>query len=178
MLTLNEVTIAGYLGRDPEIRTTQNGDNVANLSVATVERWKDNSGQRQERTDWHRVVVWGPLVAIVQQYTRKGSSALFRGQLRTRKWTDQQGNDRYVTEVYCSGPRAMVLLNDPPTGHQQPQAGPAQQPQGGYQQPQQGQQAQAPQYPGAGPQQPAQGQQGSPYGGGQPQGNLDDEIPF
>lgn len=99
--SVNRVIIVGNLGRDPEVRTMQNGDKVANLSIATSERWKDkHSGEMQERTEWHRVVIFGRTAEIAEQYLRKGSKVYLEGQLQTRKWQDNQtGADRYSTEV-------------------------------------------------------------------------------
>ena len=99
----NEAVIIGYVGRDPEVRTTQNGDKCANLSIATTERWKDRSGESKEKTEWHRVVVWGNLADVVDQYVHKGSLLAVRGKIQTRKWTDQSDNDRYSTEIVLSG---------------------------------------------------------------------------
>lgn len=101
---LNEVNLIGNLGRDPEIRNTQTGGKVANLSLATTEKWKDKStGERREKTEWHRVVIFGPVAEVAEKYLRKGSKVYVKGKLQTRKWTDQSGNDRYTTEVVLSG---------------------------------------------------------------------------
>lgn len=99
--SVNKVIIIGNLGRDPEVRTFQNGGKVVNLRVATSETWKDkNSGERRERTEWHSVAIFNePLGRIAEQYLKKGSTVYLEGQLETRKWQDQQGNDRYSTEV-------------------------------------------------------------------------------
>ena len=99
MAGVNRVIIVGNLGADPEIRHTQGGDAVATLSVATSETWKDKSGEKQERTEWHRVVMWRRLAEIAQQYLRKGSKVYLEGQLQTRKWQAQDGSDRYTTEI-------------------------------------------------------------------------------
>ncbi len=97
---INKVILVGNLGGDPEVRYTPNGSAVANLSVATGESWIDkNTNQRQERTEWHRVVLFGKLAEIAGQYLRKGSKVYLEGKLQTRKWQDQQGQDRYSTEV-------------------------------------------------------------------------------
>lgn len=101
--SLNKVLLIGRLGRDPEIRSMSSGDKVANLSLATSSTWKDGSGQKQERTEWHRVVMFGKLADICERYLQKGSQIYVEGALRTRKWTDQSGNDRYSTEVVVSG---------------------------------------------------------------------------
>ncbi len=99
--SVNKVILIGNLGRDPEIRSTQNGGKVANLSIATSESWRDrNSGERRERTEWHRVVVFSEgLIRVIESYLRKGSKVYVEGSLQTRKWTDQQGQERYTTEV-------------------------------------------------------------------------------
>lgn len=104
MADLNRASLMGRLGADPEIRSMQNGDEVASLRIATGERWKDKgSGEQKERTEWHTVVVFGPAVGVVKKYLTKGKRVLIEGQLRTRKWQDQQGNDRYTTEIVVSG---------------------------------------------------------------------------
>ena len=99
--SVNKVIIIGNLGRDPEVRTFQNGGKVCNLVVATSETWKDrNTGERREKTEWHRVAIFSePLVRLAEQYLRKGSKVYLEGQLETRKWQDQSGQDRYTTEV-------------------------------------------------------------------------------
>lgn len=99
--SVNKVILIGNLGRDPEIRTMQSGDKVANLALATSESWKDRTtGERRERTEWHRISVFAQgLVTIIERYVQKGSKLYIEGQLETRKWTDQQGADRYTTEV-------------------------------------------------------------------------------
>ena len=99
--SVNKMIILGNLGRDPEVRTFQNGGKVVNLRVATSETWKDkNTGERRERTEWHQVAIFNePLGRIAEQYLKKGATVYLEGQLETRKWQDQQGNDRYTTEV-------------------------------------------------------------------------------
>lgn len=99
--SVNKVILVGNLGQDPEIRSFQNGGKVANLRIATSESWKDrNSGERRERTEWHTVAIYSELlVRVAEQYLRKGSKVYVEGQLETRKWQDQQGNDRYSTEI-------------------------------------------------------------------------------
>ena len=94
---VNKVIIVGNLGNDPEIRNLPNGGAVANLSVATSESWKDQQGQPQERTEWHRVTMYRRLAEIAGEYFKKGSQVYLEGKLQTRKWQDQQGNDRYTT---------------------------------------------------------------------------------
>lgn len=108
----NQVTLIGNLGADPEVRRTNSGDPIANLRVATTERWKNQSGERQERTEWHTVSVFGPLAEIVERYLSKGSKVHVSGQLRTRKWQDRDGNDRFTTEVVLQGPRAVLNMLD------------------------------------------------------------------
>ncbi len=100
---VNKAIIVGTLGQDPEIRYTASGSAVANISVATNESWKDKStGEAQERTEWHRIVMFGKLAEIAQQYLKKGSQAYFEGRIQTRKWQDQSGNDRYSTEIVAN----------------------------------------------------------------------------
>ena len=100
MAGINKVIIVGNLGNDPEIRTMPNGDAVANISVATSESWNDkNTGERREVTEWHRIVLYRRLAEIAGQYLRKGSQVYVEGRLRTRKWQDQNGQDRYTTEI-------------------------------------------------------------------------------
>src|SRR6185436_15461029 len=101
MASLNRVQLIGNVGRDPEIRSTSSGTRIANFTVATSEQWRDrNSGERQERTEWHRVTVWADgLVKVVDDYVHKGDRIFVEGKIETRKWTDQQGQDRYSTEV-------------------------------------------------------------------------------
>ncbi|MBF6631484.1 MAG: single-stranded DNA-binding protein [Comamonas sp.] len=101
MASVNKVTIVGNLGRDPEMRTFPSGDQVANVTIATTDRWRDkNTGENKESTEWHRVVFNGRLAEIVGQYLRKGSQVYVEGSLRTRKWTDQAtGQERYATEI-------------------------------------------------------------------------------
>ncbi len=103
MRGINKVTILGVTGADPEIRNMPNGNSVANLSVATSEQWKDKAtGQRQEKTEWHRIVFFGRLAEVVEKYVKKGNQIYIEGRLQTRKWTDKQGNDRYTTEIVAA----------------------------------------------------------------------------
>ena len=99
--SVNKVILIGNLGKDPETRTFQNGGKVCNFSIATSESWKDrNTGERQERTQWHNIAIFSePIAGIAEQYLKKGSKVFVEGQLETRKWQDQSGNDRYTTEV-------------------------------------------------------------------------------
>jgi single-strand DNA-binding protein len=112
--SVNKVILIGNLGRDPEIRTMSNGGRVANLNVATSERWKDrNSGEPREKTEWHRVVVFGDgLVNVVERFLKKGSKVYLEGQLQTRKWQDQSGADRYSTEIVIQGIRGQLTMLD------------------------------------------------------------------
>jgi len=119
MASLNQVTLIGNLGADPEVRTFPNGGKVVNLRLATSESWRDKaSGERKERTEWHSVAIFNePLAKIAEQYLRKGSTVYLEGQLETRKWQDQAGADRYTTEVVLrpfSG--ALTLLGGKPDG--------------------------------------------------------------
>ena len=110
--SVNKVILIGNLGRDPEVRTFQNGGKVVNLRLATSERWKDrNSGEQRERTEWHSVAIFNePLGRIAEQYLRKGSNVYIEGQLETRKWQDQEGRDRYSTEVVVRPYRGELTL--------------------------------------------------------------------
>lgn len=117
--SVNKVIIVGNLGRDPEIRHMQNGGKVANLSIATSERWKQN-GEQKERTEWHRVTIWSePLVKVAENYLRKGSKVYIEGQLETRKWQDQSGNERYTTEVVLRPYHSDLTMLDGPSGDRQ-----------------------------------------------------------
>lgn len=110
--SVNKVILVGNLGRDPEIRTLNSGDRVANLTVATSETWRDKmSGERKEKTEWHRVVIFNDnLAKIAEQYLRKGSTVYLEGSLQTRKWTDQQGVEKYSTEVVLQKFRGELTL--------------------------------------------------------------------
>jgi single-strand DNA-binding protein len=100
---INKVILVGNLGQDPEIRVFQDGDSVANITLATSETWKDkNTGEQREKTEWHRVSMFKKLAEIASQYLKKGSKVYIEGSLKTRKWQDQTGHDRYVTEVHAS----------------------------------------------------------------------------
>ena len=112
--SVNKVTLVGNLGRDPEIRNTQDGAKIVQLSIATSERWKDrNTGEPRERTEWHRVVIFNEnLGRVAEQYLRKGSSVYLEGQLQTRKWTDQQGVEKYTTEVVLRPYRGELTMLD------------------------------------------------------------------
>ena len=112
--SVNKVILIGNLGADPEIRRTQDGRPIANLRVATSETWRDKaSGERRERTEWHRVVIFNEnLCRVAEQYLKKGSKVYLEGQLQTRKWTDQQGVERYTTEVVLQNFRGELTLLD------------------------------------------------------------------
>jgi single-strand DNA-binding protein len=112
--SVNKVILVGNLGRDPEIRSTQDGTRVANLSVATSESWRDKaSGERRERTEWHRVAIFNEkLVEIAEKYLRKGSKVYIEGSLQTRKWTDQSGQEKYTTEVVLQRFRGELTMLD------------------------------------------------------------------
>ncbi len=102
--SVNKVILIGNLGRDPEVRTMQNGNKVANLNLATSESWRDKAtGERKEKTEWHRVVIFGNLAEIAEKYLKKGSKVYVCGSLQTRKWTDQSGQEKYTTEVVLQG---------------------------------------------------------------------------
>jgi single-strand DNA-binding protein len=167
---VNKVIIVGNCGQDPETRFMPSGGAVTNLSIATSESWKDkNTGDQQERTEWHRVVFFNRLAEIAGEYVKKGSKLYVEGSLRTRKWQGQDGQDRYTTEIVAS---EMQMLDS--RGGQQGggMGGYDQQQGGGYQQsaPQQGQQQSPQQAPQQSQSQPAPQSSGGGFG--------DDEIPF
>lgn len=149
---INKVILVGNLGRDPEVRYTSSGAAVANVTVATSENWKDrNTGERQERTEWHRVVLFGRLGEIAGEYLKKGSQVYIEGRLQTRKWQDRDGQDRYTTEVVASD---MQMLGGRGGGGEGYSAGP---PADAYE--------------------PAAAQGGGPAGN-IPDTDFDDDIPF
>jgi single-strand DNA-binding protein len=112
--SVNKVILIGNLGRDPEVRSFQNGGKVCNLRIATSETWKDrNTGERKERTEWHSVAIFSePLARVAEQYLRKGSKVYIEGQLETRKWQDQSGQDRYSTEVVLRPYKSELTMLD------------------------------------------------------------------
>lgn len=113
MSSVNRVAILGHLGADPDARDLANGGRVVNLRVATSESWKDKNGERQERTEWHSVVIWNEHLAdVAERYLRKGSKVYVEGQLQTRKWTDKDGQDRYTTEIVLQRFRGELVLLD------------------------------------------------------------------
>jgi len=167
MRALNRVELIGRLGADPELRYTQQGTPVATLSVATNEQWTDKTtGEMREETEWHRVILWQRLAEIAQQYIRKGSRVFVAGQIKTRKWQDQSGQDRYTTEVRA---RDLMMLD---SQGEQPSA---------FQTPPQSHQGQAAQHQ---PNAQARPQQPHPHApapfGMQPDNaaDFDDDIPF
>lgn len=120
---INKAILVGRLGRDPEIRYTPSGVAVANFTVATSEKWKDkNSGEMQERTEWHRVVAWRRLAEICGEYLNKGRQVYIEGRIQTREWEDNDGNKRYTTEIVAN---EMKMLGSRETGGQYQQSGPA-----------------------------------------------------
>lgn len=176
--SVNKVILVGNLGRDPEVRSFQNGGKVCNLRIATSENWKDrNTGERREKTEWHSVAVFSEgLVRVCEQYLRKGSKVYIEGQLQTRKWQDQSGNDRYSTEVVLQGFGSTLTMLD---GRSEGGGGGG----GGY-----GGQGGG-NYGGGGGGGYDSGSQGGGYGGGgggnqgggggpAPSSDMDDEIPF
>ncbi len=127
---LNKVMLIGHLGQDPDVRYLPNGNAVAMLSLATSDTWKDKqTGETKERTEWHRVVIYGKLAEIAGEYLRKGSQAYIEGELRTRKWTDQSGQERYTTEVVVSMQGSMQMLGSRGNGGNGQQQGSQGQPQ-------------------------------------------------
>lgn len=131
--SVNKVILVGNLGADPEIRRTQDGRPIANLRIATSESWRDkNSGERREKTEWHRVVIYNDgLSGIAENYLRKGSKIYLEGQLQTRKWQDQSGNDRYSTEIVLQAFNSTLTILDSPQGQTNQDQGSEDQ-QGGY----------------------------------------------
>lgn len=118
---INKVILIGTLGQDPEVKYMPSGGAVANISIATSESWKDkNTGEQKEKTEWHRIAIFGKLAEIAGEYLRKGSKVYIEGQLQTRKWQNQQGQDQYTTEVVVQGFNGiMQMLDSKPQGQQQ-----------------------------------------------------------
>tara|TARA_R110000782_G_scaffold127701_1_gene219279 strand:- start:183 stop:734 length:552 start_codon:yes stop_codon:yes gene_type:complete len=183
MSGINKVIIVGNLGKDPEVRFMPNGGGVANLTVATSETWKDKqTGEQKEKTEWHRVVIFGKLAEIAGEYLKKGSKVYLEGSLQTRKWTKDDGTDQYTTEIVLQGfGSTLEMLDSRQQGGQQSQQS------GGFQKPPQ--QAQQPSQQLAQKQQQAQQsaqQQGGYANQGQQQNqqkpqptiDFDDDIPF
>jgi single-strand DNA-binding protein len=132
-MSVNKVILLGRLGQDPELKYTPGGSPVCNFSLATTESWTDKSGQKQEKTEWHRVVVWGKLAELCNQYLSKGRQAFLEGRLQTRSWDDKDGNKRYTTEILASTVQfiggATASNNtqvDPSYAQPAPQGGPTQ----------------------------------------------------
>ncbi|EDL47717.1 single-stranded DNA-binding protein [Erythrobacter sp. SD-21] len=170
--SLNKVMLIGNLGADPEIRSFPNGGKVANLRIATSEQWKDrNTGERQERTEWHTVSIFSEgLINVVERFLRKGSKVFIEGQLQTRKWQDQQGNDRYSTEVVLRGFNGTLTMLDGPQGGAGGGGGGGQGSGGGFG---------GGQSSGGGDNwRSGGGQSGGSQGGGSNYDDLDDDIPF
>ncbi len=160
---VNKVILVGNLGNDPEIRYMPNGGAVANITIATSESWKDKAtGEQREKTEWHKVSIFGKLAEIAGEYLRKGSKVYVEGALQTRKWQDQSGQDRYTTEVVIQGFNGVMQMLDSPGGQQGGQ-------QGGYQKPAQQQAPQQGGYQQQAPQQQAPRQQAPQQGGFQQQ---------
>lgn len=116
MASVNKAIIVGHLGKDPEMRYLPNGDAVANFSIATSEQWKDKEGNKQEATEWHRISFFGKTAEVCGQYLKKGSLVYIEGSIRTRKWVDKEGQDRYTTEI--RGDRMQMLGGKPEGGSQ------------------------------------------------------------
>jgi len=172
--SVNKVILVGNLGRDPEVRTFQNGGKVCNFSIATSENWKDkNTGERREKTEWHRIAVFNEgLVRVCEQYLRKGSKVYIEGQLQTRKWQDQSGQDKYSTEVVLQGFNGTLVMLDGRSG-----GGGGGGDYGGGQQGGYGGERNDQNYSGGGGGGGAGGG-GAGGSGPAPAGDLDDEIPF
>jgi single-strand DNA-binding protein len=168
MAGVNKVTILGNLGKDPEVRFMPNGGAVANITVATSDTWKDKqTGEQKEKTEWHRVVMFGKLAEIAGEYLKKGSKVYLEGSLQTRKWTNPQGVDQYTTEIVLQGFNGvMQMLDSKPSAQQGGFQQQAPQAQGGFQQQapqaQSGFQQQAPQAQGGFQQQSSQQQYNKP----------------
>ena len=113
MASVNKVILIGNLGKDVEMRYMTNGDAIANMTIATTENWKDKSGEKQEKTEWHRISMFGRLAEVAGEYLKKGSSVYLEGKLQTRKWQDKEGNDRYTTEIVAN---EMKMLGGKPDG--------------------------------------------------------------
>ncbi|NCH45858.1 single-stranded DNA-binding protein SSB1 [Cronobacter malonaticus] len=173
---VNKVILVGNLGQDPEVRYMPNGGAVANLRLATSESWRDKqTGEMKEVTEWHSVVLYGKLAEVAGEYLRKGSQVYIEGQLRTRKWQDQSGQDRYSTEVVVNVGGTMQMLGGRQGGGAGGNMGGGQQ-QGGWGQPQQPQQqGGGAQFSGRAQSRP---QQQAPAPSNEPPMDFDDDIPF
>lgn len=124
MASINKVIILGHLGHDPDVRTMTNGGIVAQLSVATTRRYRAQTGETKTETEWHRLVVFGRLAEIARDYLKRASLAYFEGRLRTRKYTDQQGVEKYTTEIVCENMQLLDRRSDGAQGHEQSQPAP------------------------------------------------------
>lgn len=165
---VNKVILVGNLGKDPEVRYMPNGGAVANITLATSESWRDKqTGETKEKTEWHRVVLFGKLAEVAGEYLRKGSQIYIEGKLATRKWQDQSGQERYTTEIHVNIGGTMQMLGGRQEGNGQ--SGPPQQ-----QQPHQSNQTGGMQQA----QQQLQRQQSSPSSGNEPPMEFEDDIPF
>jgi single-strand DNA-binding protein len=177
---VNKVILIGNLGQDPEVRYMPNGNAVTNVTIATSESWKDReSGQQQERTEWHRVVFFGKLAEIAGQYLRKGSKVYVEGALRTRKWQGQDGQDRYTTEIVVDINGSMQMLDSrqgDQGGYQPQNQQPQQQPDQSYSQPPARQSNQPPKQQGNYGSRPSAPAQNTPPPAGMD--DFDDDIPF
>lgn len=163
---VNKVILVGNLGKDPEVRYMPNGGAVANITLATSESWRDKqTGETKEKTEWHRVVLFGKLAEVAGEYLRKGSQIYIEGKLATRKWQDQSGQERYTTEIYVNVGGTMQMLSGRQEGR------------GQSGQPQQQQPSQSNQTSGM-QQAQLQRQQPSPSAGNEPPMEFEDDIPF
>lgn len=160
MASVNKAIVVGNLGRDPEIRYTQNNTPVATFSIATTDQWSDRNGEKQERTEWHRIVAWGRLAEICSQYLQKGKQVYVEGRLQTREWEDKDGNKRYTTEIVA---QTMQMLGRPGDG-------PARDPDAAPRPPRPAQ--------GGGGGAPARGGQSDPFDSGPVPGVEDEDLPF
>lgn len=122
MASVNRVILIGNLGKDPETRYTTGGEAVTNVSLATTDKWKDKSGEKQERTEWHRLSFFGKLAEVVGEYLKKGAQIYVEGKLQTRKWQDKHGEDKYTTEIVCD---RMQMLGSKPKDGQEREPAPA-----------------------------------------------------
>ena len=119
--SINKVILVGNLGRDPEVKVSQDGNKIVTFNVATSETWKDKNGEKKDRTEWHRIVIFSPgLAEVAEKYLKKGSKVYIEGQLRTRKWQDASGQDKYSTEIVLSGFNAYMIMLDKTSGDFEP----------------------------------------------------------
>ncbi|ADD75440.1 single-strand DNA-binding protein [Pantoea sp. PA1] len=176
---VNKVILVGNLGQDPEVRYMPNGGAVANITLATSESWRDKqTGENKEITEWHRVVLFGKLAEVAGEYLRKGSQVYIEGQLRTRKWQDQGGQERYTTEVVVNVGGTMQMLGGRQQGGNAPAAGGGQGNNNGWGQPQQPQQANNNQFSGGAQSRPQQQPSAPASNNNEPPMDFDDDIPF